>query len=395
MKRRFLHFLRKAWPTKVGEGSRRPRFLLVAGLAESLLGFRAPLIAALQAEGLQLHVAAPGLPAGHELRVLLEQQGLVVHSIPLQRTGSNPVADLRSLFFLIRLMRRIRPHWVLGYTVKPVIYGSLAARLAGVSRRFALITGLGYAFQNEQREGRLQGLVQHLYALALGRVHMVFFQNPDDEALFRRRGILRAAVPSCVVNGSGVDIAAFDVAGLPPGPPHFLLIARLLGGKGVREYAQAARRIHESHPEICFSMAGWIDTNPDAIAQHELDAWVADGTLNYLGRLSDVRPALAASSVFVLPSYREGTPRTVLEAMAMGRPVITTDAPGCRETVVAGDNGILVPVRSVDALEQAMRSFIEDPALVQRMGRRARRLAEEKYDVRKVNAVMLREMGIA
>lgn len=374
---------------------RSTTFLVVAGLAESLLGFRAPLIAALQAEGLHLHVAAPGLPAGHELRVQLERQGLAVHSIPLQRTGSNPLSDLGTLFFLVLLMWRIRPHWVLGYTVKPVIYGSLAAWLAGVSRRFALITGLGYAFQGEQRRGRLQGLVQRLYALALGRVHKVFFQNPDDEALFRRRGILCPAIPSCVVNGSGVDIAAFDVACLPPGPPHFLLIARLLGGKGVREYAQAARRIRERYPEIRFSMAGWIDTNPDAIVQHELDAWIGDGTLSYLGRLSDVRPALAASSVFVLPSYGEGTPRTVLEAMAMGRPVITTDVPGCRETVVDGDNGFLVPVRSVDALEQAMRSFIEDPALVPRMGRRARRLAEEKYDVRKVNAVMLHEMGVA
>jgi glycosyltransferase involved in cell wall biosynthesis len=395
MRRRFLDFLREAWPMKVGEGSRGPRFLLVAGLAESLLGFRAPLIAALQAKGLQLHVAAPGLPAGNELSVLLEQQGLVVHSIPLQRTGSNPVADLGSLLFMVLLMWRIRPQWVLGYTVKPVIYGTLAAWLGGVPRRFALVTGLGYAFQDEQRRGRLQGLVQHLYALAFGRVHKVFFQNPDDEELFRRRGILRAAVPSCVVNGSGVDITAFDVAGLPPGSPHFLLIARLIGGKGVREYAQAARRVRERHPQVRFSMAGWIDTNPDAIAQHELDAWVSDGTLDYLGRLSDVRPALAASTVFVLPSYREGTPRTVLEAMAMGRPVITTDTPGCRETVVDGDNGFLVPVRSVDALERAMRSFIENPALASRMGRRARRLAEDKYDVRKVNAVMLHEMGVA
>ncbi|RYF38408.1 MAG: glycosyltransferase, partial [Comamonadaceae bacterium] len=134
-------------------------------------------------------------------------------------------------------------------------------------------------------------------------------------------------------------------------------------------------------------------TNPDAIDQHELDAWVQDGTLEFLGRLSDVRTAIAACSVYVLPSYREGTPRTVLEAMAMGRSVITTDAPGCRETVVDGDNGFLVPVKSVEALEMAMLKFIEDPALAARMGKRSRQIAEEKYDVHKVNAVMLREMG--
>jgi glycosyltransferase involved in cell wall biosynthesis len=371
------------------------KFLLVAGLAESLLGFRGPLIAALQAKGLQLHVAVPGVPAGHALRVQLERQGLVVHRIPLQRTGSNPLSDLGVMIVLLVLMCRIRPHWVLTYTVKPVIYGSLAAWLAGVSNRFALITGLGYAFQRPKQHGGLQRLVQRLYALALRRVHKVFFQNPDDEALFRQRGILVAATPSCVVNGSGVDVEHFGVARLPQGTPRFLLIARLLASKGVREYAEAARRIRDRHPDAQFSIAGWIDSHPDAIAQHELDAWVADGTLNYLGRLADVRPAIAASSVYVLPSYREGTPRSVLEAMAMGRPVVTTDAPGCRETVVDGDNGFLVPVKSVDALERAMRRFVEDPALAPRMGQRARRIAEEKYDVRKVNAVMLHEMGIA
>lgn len=370
-------------------------FLLVAGFAESLLSFRGPLIAALQALGQQVHVAAPNLPPGDPIRLQLEARGLTVHNIPLRRTGTNPLADLRALFCLIRVMRRVRPQWVLGYTIKPVIYGTLAAWLVGVPRRFALITGLGYAFQGEGKRGWLQALVQRLYASALSRVDKVFFQNPDDEALFRQRGILAAATPSCVVNGSGVDVASFALTPLPSGPPRFLLIARLLGDKGVREYAKAARRVHALHPGAQFALAGWIDSNPDAIAQHELDAWVADGTLDYLGRLSDVRPAIAASTVYVLPSYREGTPRTVLEAMAMGRLIITTDAPGCRETVVDGDNGFLVPVKSVDALEQAMLKFIDDQALAPRMGQRSRQIAEEKYDVHKVNAVMLREMGIA
>lgn len=371
------------------------KFLVVAGFAESLVGFRGPLIAALQKRDLQVHVAAPELTPGCAIRLQLEAQGLVVHCISMQRVGTNPFADLRALLSLFLLMRKIKPLWVLGYTVKPVIYGSLAAWLAGVSSRFALITGLGYAFQGDGQRGRLQQLVQRLYALALGKVHKVFFQNPDDEALFRKRGILSAGTPSYVVNGSGVDVANFNVAPLPVGPVRFVLIARLLGDKGVREYARAARRIRDRNPEVEFALVGWIDSNPDAIEKCELDAWIAEGTLSYLGRLSDVRPAIAESSVYVLPSYREGTPRTVLEAMAMGRPVITTDAPGCRETVVDGDNGFLVPVKSVDALEQAMLKFIENPELVLQMGRRARQVAEEKYDVRKVNAVMLREMGIA
>lgn len=370
------------------------RFLLVAGFAESILTFRGPLIEALLMRGLNVHVAAPDLLSGSTIRASLEAKGLVVHNIPMLRTGTNPVADLKTFWALWRVMRRARPHYVMGYTIKPVIYGSLAAWLAGVPRRFALVTGLGYAFQGDGQRGGLQALVQRLYALALSRVDKVFFQNPDDEALFRQRGILAVGTPSGVVNGSGVDVGSFTVAPLPPGPPRFLLMARLLGDKGVREYAQAARRVRAVHPGVRCAMVGWIDSNPNAITQAELDAWVNEGSVEFLGRLSDVRPAIADSSVYVLPSYREGTPRTVLEAMAMGRAIITTDAPGCRETVVDGDNGFLVPVKSVDALEQAMLKFINEPALAARMGQRARQVAEEKYDVHKVNAVMLREMGI-
>ena len=205
------------------------RFLLVAGFAESILTFRGPLIEVLLACGINVHVAAPHLPIGSDIRMALELKGLVVHSIPMLRTGMNPLADLQTFWVLWRVMRRVRPEFVLSYTVKPVIYGSLAAWLVGVPQRFALVTGLGYAFQGEGQRGRLQALVQRLYALALSRVDKVFFQNPDDAALFRQRGILAVGTPSCVVNGSGVDVGSFTVTSLPPGPPRFLLIARLLG----------------------------------------------------------------------------------------------------------------------------------------------------------------------
>ena len=376
-------------------GMERARFLLVASFPDSLIQFRGPLMDALLEAGQEVHVAVPCLVPGGEVAVVLANKGVRVHSIPLQRTGLNPIKDLRLLMSLIALMLRLRPGFVLSYTIKPVIYGSMAAWLTGVKHRFALVTGLGYAFTGTASGERalLRRLIQRLYRFALKRTHCVFFQNPDDEALFREFQLLPEAVPSSVVNGSGVDVAEYSVAPLPD-KPCFLLIARLLGDKGVREYAQAAQLVKAVYPKAVFRLVGWIDDNPDAISQRELDQWVDSGLLEFLGRLDDVRPAISDCSVYVLPSYREGTPRTVLEAMAMGRAVITTDAPGCRETVVDGDNGFLVPVKDVNALADAMIKVIETPGLAASMGERSRQIAESKYDVHKVNAAMLAGMGI-
>lgn len=370
------------------------KVLIIAGFAESIAAFRGALIRDLMDAGCEVHIAAPALKWEPGLGCTLGLSNDRFHAIPITRTGTNPLADLRATFALWRLMRTLRPDVSLPYTIKPVIYGSLAAWLASVPRRFALVTGLGYAFTGE-RKGFIKHVVGMLYRLALSRVHKVFFQNPDDEQVFRASAILPAGIPSVVVNGSGVDLAAYAFQGMAATPqPVYLMIGRLLGDKGVREYANAARKIRAEFPRVRFQLAGWIDENPDAIAQSELDAWIAEATFEFLGRLDDVRPAIAASTVYVLPSYREGTPRTVLEAMAMGRPIITTDAPGCRETVVDGVNGYLVAVKSVDALVEAMQRFIDNPGLAAAMGQRSRQIAEDKYDVHKVNAVMLREMGI-
>ncbi|WP_041931439.1 glycosyltransferase family 4 protein [Pseudomonas poae] len=374
------------------------KFFLIASYADSLINFRGPLVDALRAQGQEVHVAAPDMPFGSDVRVHLEQKGVVVHEIPLRRVGMNPFSDLMTLFALCKLMRDIKPDSVLAYTVKPVIYGLLAARIMKIKRRFALITGLGYAFQSEDNQavssrGMLKILVQRLYALALSFATRVFFQNPDDEALFRYLHLISVDTPSTIVNGSGVDVNDFNVASFPE-HLSFLLIARLLGDKGIREFVSAAREVKSTRADVMFRIVGWIDENPNAILREELDAWIAEGTVEYLGRLKDVRSAIASSSVYVLPSYREGTPRTVLEAMAMGRAVITTDAPGCRETVVDGVNGFLIPVKNVDKLTAAMLKFAENPHLVSTLGRKSRELAELKYDVKKVNAAMLQGMEI-
>lgn len=371
------------------------RFLLIAGSPNSLLNFRGHLLRALLKEGLEVHVAAPNLPANSVFRHKLEALGVQVHEVALKRVGLNPLADLATVYHLLFMMRRIKPHFSLGYTIKPVVYGNIAAWLAGVPRRFALITGLGYAFQGEAgQRSWLKYFVQGLYSTALGKAHKVFFQNPDDEALFQKLEIIKQCDgKTVVVNGSGIDLDSFAVTPLPEAI-QFLLIARLLGDKGVREYVKAAAIVRQRQPNVRFGLVGWIDENPDAISEDELQDWIEAGNVYFYGRLEDVKPAIAQSSVYVLPSYGEGTPRTVLEAMAMGRPIITTDAPGCRETVVDANNGFLVPMKNVDELAAAMMKFIEQPELIARMGSCSRQLAEEKYDVIKVNEHMLKEMWV-
>ena len=287
-------------------------FLVIASFPESLLHFRGPLLAALHAKGLQVHVAAPNLPEGSEVRQRLQALGYVVHSVSMRRTGTNPMADAYTLWHLWRLMRRILPSHVLGYTIKPVIYGTLAAWLAGVPQRFALITGLGYAFQGGGQRSRLQALVQRLYSLALARAQRVFFQNPDDLALFQERGILQPHTPVCVVNGSGVDVASFAVRPLPAaalaGAVRFLFIGRLLGDKGVREYAQAARLLKRSHPQVQCALVGWIDTNPNAITQAELDGWVADGSINFWAAWPMCAPPLRRAVFMCCPATARARP---------------------------------------------------------------------------------------
>ncbi|GHA22892.1 glycosyltransferase family 4 protein [Oceanisphaera arctica] len=374
------------------------KMLIIAGAARSLTGFRKPLIQALLDKGLTVHAAAPELTADSVTTIELNAMGVITHNIPMARTGVSPGADIKTLFSLWQLMRKVKPTHMLGYTIKPVIYGSFAAWLARVQHRFALITGLGYSFQEnsyDTKRSRVRVIAQSLYRISLRRCQTVFFQNSDDEALFKELTIVSAKQNTVVVNGSGVNLNEYPHTPTPGYKyPKFLFVGRLLGDKGVREYAAAAALVKSKYPEVEFDLVGSIDINPAAIDQSELDGWIKDGRLNYIGRLKDVKPRVAACSVFVLPSYREGTPRAVLEAMSIGRAIITTDTAGCRETIVAGSNGYLVPVRNADALAKAMLHFIEQPELIYQMGLCSREIAEEKYDVHKVNKQMLKGMRL-
>lgn len=368
------------------------RILVMGGFAESLVNFRGVLLREMVACGHEVYTCAPEVST--EVGAALSEFGVTYYPVTLDRTGLNPIRDLLSIKSLVALFRSIKPDIFLGYTIKPVIYGSIAARIAGVPAIFSMITGLGYSFSGDSLKSKFVGVVAgFLYRLAVKFNKHVFFQNPDDLALFQKKGFFRDIGQAVLINGSGVDIDEyFPVA--YPSSVSFLLIARLIRDKGIYEYANASRRVREKYPDMKFRLAGWIDQNPCAIEERDLQAWQETGDIEFVGRLTDVRPALADCFVYVLPSYREGTPRTVLEAMAMGRPIITTDVPGCRETVRQGVNGYLVPVRDVDSLVEAMETCIEQPDLVKQMGQASRKIAEEKYDVRKVNATILKAMGI-
>lgn len=367
--------------------------IVVGGYAPSLVTFRGDLLEGVIAAGYDVIAVAPG--ASEVTIKQLKNLGVEYIDVPLSRTGLNPVEDIRTFFLLLSLFRRERPDAVLFYTIKPVIYGSLAAKAASIPAIFSMVTGIGNAFVARGFKARLvRLLVSFLYRIGLAANRQVFFQNPDDLADFKKRGLLGVNDKAVLINGSGINTQAFQVREYPKGI-RFLLIARLLKDKGLVEYVQAASIVKQKYPNVAFDLVGWLDENPASISKTQLDEWINAGTVNYLGKLDDVRPAIANASVYVLPSYREGTPRTVLEAMAMGRPIITTDAPGCRETVIDGHNGFLVPVQSVNELVTVMEKFILNPDLIASMGKRSREIAEDKYDVHKVNQVILETMGLS
>lgn len=372
------------------------RVAVVASLTLSLTNFRLQLLKAMVNAGHEVIAFAPETDPS-VLRTL-GAIGVRFVQIPMARTGINPLADLRTLFVLWHHFRRLKPDIVLPYTMKPIIYGCLAGRLAGVPHRFALVTGLGYVFTDTAPGVRLT-MLRHLsvwlYRLALGGVERVLVYNDADADEVRKRRMIRDFSRIILIPGSGIDLDHYTRSDPPLEPITFLLIARLLLDKGIFDYVEAARRLRSRYPEARMWLLGPFDANPSGISEADVNGWIAEGVVDYLGKTRDVRPFLAQCTVFVLPSYyREGIPRTILEAMATGRAIITTDAPGCRDTVIDGENGYLVPPRDHAKLATAMESFIVDPHLALRMGQRSHELARERFDVRVVNRQLLGTMNL-
>jgi glycosyltransferase involved in cell wall biosynthesis len=304
----------------------------------------------------------------------------------------SPLLDISDTIRLAGLLRQLSPSITLAYFIKPVIFATLAAWFVGVPRRVALIAGLGYVFTPGNRyfslkRRLLRSIVSILYRIALSRAHAVIFQNSDDIDDFTKRKVVNAS-KVIKIGGTGVDLKEWPLSSPVIEPVTFLLAARLLLEKGIIEYAEAARLVKLRHNSVRFILLGGLDSNPGGLPEEQINSWVAQGILEWPGHV-DVKPWLAKASVFVLPSYREGVPRSTQEAMAMGRPVITTDVPGCRETVEEGVNGFFVPCRNSEALAQAMLRFILQPELIRTMGLASRALAEQRFDAEVINTQMI------
>ncbi|MCX6135052.1 MAG: glycosyltransferase family 4 protein [Ignavibacteriales bacterium] len=367
--------------------------VIAANTSWYLQNFRGEIFRDLASAGTDVVALAPK----DEWSPRFEELGARYVEIRMNRRGLNPFGDLLLLARLYRIYSKERPDVVLHNTIKPVIYGSLAAGFAGVGRIVNMISGLGFVFIGEGLVQRmLRPLVHRLYRRALRRSHTVLFQNPDDRKYFVDHRLVTEA-KTVVIPGSGVDTDRFHYVGSPNDKSDctFLFVGRILKDKGVLEFVEAARMTRESKPNARFQMLGKIDTdNPTHIEGSVVSSWVNDGLVEYLGEADDVRDILGRADVVVLPSYREGVPRSVLEGMAMGKAIITTDVPGCRETVENGRNGLLVPPRDADALAAAMKDMIAHPDRRAAMGKESRKLAEERFDVRNVNEQIFRAMGL-
>lgn len=358
------------------------KFILVSPKNRTVWNFRGDLIKAIMAKGYEVVVTGPDQTDVDRIEAL----GARFVEIPVNKTGTSIKGDLKYYQALKALFLKEKPDVVLSYTVKAVVYGSLAASAAGVPNINAMITGGGYTFIATSLKARILGfIVRTLYKRALSKAHNVIFQNPDDLREFCDSGLVSEA--KChVVNGSGVNMERFTPEPLPAQPTFFML-SRLLRSKGVMEYLQAARIVKEKHPEARFCLLGKFETAmQDAIPQEEIMPYLESGIVERFEETSDVRPYYAQCSVYVLPSYREGTPRTVLEAMAMGRPIITTDANGCRETVINDETGYLVPTKDTRSLANVILKFLDSPENIEIMGKKSRDYCMSKFDVSTVNS---------
>ncbi len=326
-------------------------------------------------------------------RSKFEEYGIQYKQLFVERNGINPFNDLRTYRELKQFMKEEKPDKVFAYQAKTVVYGSLAAKSNGITEVYTLIAGLGSIFRGEGLKNKIiKTIMKTEYRLSCNASKKVFFQNNDDKNEFINNGLIQEEKIE-IINGSGVNLEKFKPEPLPD-IPAFLFIGRLIKDKGVMEYLEACKRVKAEYPEVRCLLVGPYDSNPSALKPEELQPFIDQDIIEYFGEQADVRPYLKQCSTYVLPSYHEGTPKTVLEAMAIGRSIITSDAPGCRETVTDGYNGYLVPVKDIDGLTDKMKALIENSSTSKLMAEYSLRLAREKYDVNLVNESIMKTMQL-
>lgn len=366
------------------------KILILCSFDKSLVHFRREMMDALLENGYQVFAAAPGFE-----QATLDQlrgMGTVPIAYKLQRTGLNPWKDLQSIISIKKIIAENKIDIVFPYTIKPVIYGSLAGRFTGTPV-ISLITGLGFTFSRGSKKARiLQTISQFLYRIALRKNRSVIFQNSDDQALFVEKGILSKAQLTHIVDGSGINLENYPYRQNNNTSEKivFVFVARLIREKGAELFMRAAEKLKPEFPKAEFHIIGSPDTSPSAISVEELEYLHGRKIIHYHGFQQNVAHLLASSDVFVLPTYyREGIPRSILEALSIGMPIITTNTPGCRETVVNGSNGLLVEPRQLDSLIGAIRYYLESPNTIGPMGQESRKLAESRFNVDIINFQIL------
>ncbi len=365
------------------------KVIIISPIADSLITFRGDLIKDIRLKGHELITISPS--PSPEYEKIFKKKNIINIPIDFKKNRINPFNDFFLLFKMFKVIKKESPEIILSYAIKPVIWSGLISKLCKTNF-YALITGLGFSFQGTSFKRKLlKKIVIFLYRISLKSSKGVIFQNKDNLNLFVDEKIIPKS-KTYLVNGSGVNIERFNIVDLPEGNIIFLCIARLLGEKGLREYAAAAQIVKKKFPNVIFNLIGPEDTSLDSISLDEVKSW--SKYINYKGSTIDVRPYIKAAHVYVLPSYHEGLPRSTLEAMSMGRPILTTYAPGCKETVKNNINGFKVAAGSKNELSEKMIWFIKNPEQIKKMGLESRIMVKEMFDVQKVNLRMLNIMGL-
>ncbi|WP_198334963.1 glycosyltransferase family 4 protein [Psychrobacter namhaensis] len=373
------------------------KIAIIGTVASSFYGFRAELIKSLRQHTVYAFTSEYSVD---DLKKI-ESLGAIPVTYELSRGGMNPLADAKATYALSKKIKEIAPDLVFSYFSKPVIFGTLAAKLAKVPRVIGMLEGLGYAFTNQpeglSKKAKVIKKIQvFLYKIALPQLDKIIFLNPDDlNDLLAFYNIKVKKVE--VLGGIGLDLDDYGFQEIKSieSPIKFLFIGRMLKEKGIHDFIAAAKIVKKSYPDVQFTVLGAMDSsNPGALQQSELDRLTSLNIINYPGQVTNVQDWIANSHVFVLPSYREGVPRSTQEAMAIGRPVITTDVPGCRETVIDGVNGFLVEKWNPEALADKMIYFIENPEQIAIMGHESYRIAQDKFDAHVVNKRLINMLGL-